>query len=158
MAGDRGIRWDVDQALTWEWLAEDGNPRAEPLSRLEMPTLRVIHAFIDKEIGQALKERDPLRAFRALADLRAVLSDLVAVGRKDFERLLAIADDGLRDAVDLTRAHLVKRYLDPDIPEARALEINAMLVQIIELGAWPDVEKEFGEAVGDPLWARRWAS
>jgi hypothetical protein len=122
-----------------------------------MPILRVIHEFMDEKIGKALKERDPLRAFQSMADLRVVLSDLIKVGYS-FESMLAIADDTLDGAVKLMRDHLVKRYLDPDLPEATALEINAMLVEIIERGAWPDWEAEFGEAVGDPLWARRWAS
>jgi hypothetical protein len=140
MTEDRGFRWDVEQALTREWLAEGG--KGEPLSPLAMPTLRVINEFMDEKIGRALKERDPLRAFRAMADLHAVLSDLVKVGRNDFEPLLRIADDTMAGAVKMMRDHLVKRYLDPSLPEEMAAEINATLVEIVSRGAWPNWQQD----------------
>ena len=114
------------------------------------PVLRIINEFMDEKIGRALKERDTLRAFEAMRDLRIVLADLVAMGRKDFEPLLATADDALDRAVKLLREHLVKKYLDSNTPAEEAAEINKTLVYIIEHGGWDNWRKEFDDAV----WAR----
>jgi hypothetical protein len=113
------------------------------------PVLRIINEFMDEKIAKALKERDPLRAFEAMRDLRIVLSDLVKMGRKSFEPLLATADDGLDRAVKLMRDHLVNKYLDPDTPEEEAAQINETLVYIIEHGGWDNWRKEYN----DMIWA-----
>jgi hypothetical protein len=113
-----------------------------------MPLLRVVHDYIDTKIATALyEEKDPLKALRALADLRVVLSDLVAVGRKDFERLLAITDDALDRVVKLVRDHLVKRYLDPATPPERVAELHAGMLELAQGGYWPRLLEDLDDAV-----------
>jgi hypothetical protein len=88
-----------------------------------------------------------MKALRALADLRVVLSDLVAVGRKDFERLLAITDDALDGVAKLAKHYLVKAYLDPATPPERVAELHAGLIDLAENGYWPRLLEDLDEAV-----------
>jgi hypothetical protein len=150
MTEERGFRWAMQNAAEMQWLSEQGRGAPPP-----PPILSIVREFMDEKIGRALKERDPLRAFRAMADLRVVLSDLVAVGHKEFASLLAIADDGLARAIKMMRDHLVKRYLDPETPEEMAAEINEMLCCIIANGHWPNWAEEYDDAVCEHAALRR---
>jgi hypothetical protein len=146
-----------EQVNDWA-MHEDGiaNRGLEPILLTDMPVLRLINQFMDEKIAKALyQERDPLKAFQALADLRVVLDDMISVGRP-YQSMLAVVDDALDRAVKMMRDHLVKRYLDPSVPEAEASEINAMLVEIIANGGWPgDWRSEYEDMVWDHALRRR---
>jgi hypothetical protein len=144
MMEDRGIRWAVDQALTREWLAEGG--RGEPVLRTEMPVLRVINEFMDEKVAKALKD-DPLKAFRAMADLCAVLSALVKVGYP-YQSMLDVADDTLTHVAKMMKASLLRDYLDA--PEERAAELHEMLLDLAAGGYWDSLRDD----LDDELWRR----
>jgi hypothetical protein len=147
------FRMAVETMATREWLDRQGasewwlqKQEGQPTPP-SMPILRVIHEFIDEKIAKALyQERDPLKAFRSMADLRVVLRDLIGVGYS-FQSMLAIVDEGLDRAAKMMRDHLVAKYLNPATPEEDAAEINAMLVEIISRGAWPNWQEEYEDAV-----------
>jgi hypothetical protein len=125
-----------------------GTRGLEPILCTDMPVLRLINEFMNEKVAKALyEERDPLKAFRALADLRVVLDHLISVGR-NYQSMLAVVDDALRRSVEMMRTHLVTKYLDPSVPEAEASEINAMLCYIIANGGWPgDWRSEYEDMV-----------
>jgi|SRR6516164_693201 hypothetical protein len=146
MREDRGIRWDIDQALTREWLAEGS--QGEPLWPLEMPVLRVINEFMDEKVAKALREeRDPMKALRSMADLRAVLSALVKVGYP-YQSMLDVANDTMDGAAKLVKAHLLKNYLDA--PEERAARLHEMLLHLAAGGYWDSLRDD----LDDELWRR----
>jgi hypothetical protein len=127
---------------------EDGIGLPPGELRPQMATLRIVHDYIDTKIATALYvEKNPMKALRALADLRVVLSDLVAVGRKDFERLLVITDDALDGVAKLAKHHLVKAYLDPATPPERVQELHAGLLELAENGYWPRLLEDLDEEV-----------
>ena len=129
-------------------LAEEGIGIPEYELRPQMAVMRLVNTFMDEKLRGALNEGDPLRAFQELGALRVVLGDMVAMGRKEFKSMLAIADDALDGAVKMMKDHLLKKYLDA--PEERAAELHEALLDLAAGGYWDSLRED----LDDELWRR----
>jgi hypothetical protein len=100
------------------------------------PLLAILNEFMLEKIKRVAKD-EPLKAQRAISELKWVLEDLVKIGHPEFKEAIERIEELDRRAIEKMRKQLVADYRDPDTsPEDRAV-INKTLVIIIENGAWP---------------------
>jgi hypothetical protein len=102
------------------------------------PIFEILNEFMDEKICRIVKQ-DPKNALQALHDLRRVLHGLVnGVRHPEFKPMLKIIEDtGVSIAMGWCQL-LVKRYRDQATPHEELPELNALLVECIEAGAWPN--------------------
>jgi hypothetical protein len=109
------------------------------------PIGAIINEFMDEKMLRVVKQ-DPLDALRALRDLRWTLRSLVhGVKRPELKPMLKIVEDtGVSIAMGWCQI-LVKRYRDPATPREELPELNALLVECIENGAWPTWQEDIAQ-------------
>jgi hypothetical protein len=104
-----------------------------------------------------MRERNTRQGARAICELEVVLRDLVRYGHKEFEETLRRFDAAWARVLLACRQRLVRDYLAAETPPEELPAIQAMLVEIIERGAWPTWRQDYDAAI-DAEVQRRLAS
>jgi hypothetical protein len=101
------------------------------------PILAILNEFMDEKISRVMKQ-DPWDAFRALRDLRRTLESLVhGIKHPELRPVLKTIEDAQYNIAKGWCQILVKKYRDLSTPREELPELNALLVECIELGWWP---------------------
>jgi hypothetical protein len=109
----------------------------------------ILNEFILEKIKRVAKE-DPLKANRALSDLKWVLEDLVEIGHSEFKEAIKTIEAFDARMIESSRKRLVAAYRDPATPREDLDEINASLVDIIRAGSsWKEDIDSWGREDDD---------
>jgi hypothetical protein len=120
------------------------NPQAE---RAPIKVHELLLEFTEEKIHRTIRDGNSTQGLSAFLELEDVLRGLIRFGFKEFEETLRQFDAAWARLLVATRIRLVRDYLDPSTPNAQAARINAMLVEIIARGAWPNWKAEYEAAV-----------
>jgi hypothetical protein len=115
--------------------------------RAPIKVLELLLEFSKEKIHRTIRDGNRTQGLKAFLELEDVLRSLILFGFKEFEETLRQFDAAWDRLLVATRVRLVRDYLDPSTPEAEAVQVHAMLCEIIERGAWPNWEEEYEAAV-----------
>jgi hypothetical protein len=124
----------------------------------EKPPIRVLEMLVDfmeTKASRAVVQEDPVRALQAIVDVDIVIGDLIRFGHAEFEPTQKKFKAGFARLVDAGRQRLVKAYLAAETPAEDLPGLQALIVEIIERGAWPNWKQEYAEAVAEEVERRR---
>jgi hypothetical protein len=127
-------------------------------TRGEPPPIKVLEllcAFAEERIQGAMRQGNTRQGVRALLELEIVLRDLVRYGHKEFEAMLRGFDAGWRRCLVAARTRLVRDYLSLETPAEELPAIQALIVEIIERGAWPTWREDYDAAIDAEVERRR---
>jgi hypothetical protein len=106
------------------------------------PIGAIIIQFFDEKIT-GVRKKDPMDALRALRDLRRTLESLVhGIKHPELKPTLKLIEDTQYNIAKGWCQILVKRYRNLSTPPEELPELNALLVECIELGWWPTWQED----------------
>jgi hypothetical protein len=161
--GDLGIdirlRLDVLDCVEQHNLARyAAGIRKTGTERPPTQVLEMLLEFMETKAQKAIREGHTRQGARALCDAEIVLRDLVRYGHKEFQAILDGFEGGWRRCLQAARQRLVEAYLAAETPEEELPAIQALIVEIIERGHWPNWRQEYDAAINAEVERRRRSS
>ena len=123
-----------------------GNPERAPIKVLEL-----LLEFSKEKIHRTIRDGNRTQGLKAFLELEDVLRSLILFGFKEFEETLRQFDAAWDRLLVATRVRLVRDYLSAETPPEELSAIQAMLVEIIERGAWPNWRQEYDAAIDEEV-------